>query len=225
MISPLLLANIALSVLDEHFCEKWDAHGTSWRREAHRKRGGATYGRVRCADDFVIMVVGTKAHADGLWDEVAQVSAPLGLRLSIEKSRVCHPGEGFDFLGFRIQRRRRKGTNKHASTPTDRRRPFLDDYDSVLRRDGVSEAARVFPDEPALTGHSGLDAAYAALACWLADRDGWEAPGWARDPDRVARPWWFVSDSAYGRAWALAQSPVEFRIRGVFITDTGLARV
>ena len=60
------------------------------------------------------MVVGTKAHADGLWDEVAQVIAPLGLRLSIEKSRVCHPGEGFDFLGFRIQRRRRKGTNKHS---------------------------------------------------------------------------------------------------------------
>ena len=84
---------------------------------------------------------------------------------------------------------------------------------------------KVFAYEPALTGHSGLDAAYAALACWLAHRDGWEAPGWARDPDRVARPWWFVSDSAYGRAWALAQSPGEFRIRGVFITDTALARV
>ena len=77
-------------------------------------RGGATNGRVRYTDDFVIMVVGTKAHADGLWDEVAQVIAPLGLRLSIEKSRVCHPGEGFDFLGFRIQRRRRKGTNKYS---------------------------------------------------------------------------------------------------------------
>lgn len=113
IVSPLL-ANIALSVLDEHFCEKWDAHGTSWRREAHRKRGGATYRIVRYADDFVIMVVGTKAHADGLWDEVAQVIAPLGLRLSMEKSRVCHLDEGFDFLGFRIQRRRRKGTNKYS---------------------------------------------------------------------------------------------------------------
>ena len=77
-------------------------------------RGGATNGRVRYTDDFVIMVVGTKAHADGLWDEVAQVIAPLGLRLSIEKSRVCHMDEGFDFLGFRIQRRRRKGTNKYS---------------------------------------------------------------------------------------------------------------
>lgn len=58
------------------------------------------------------MVVGTKAHADALWDEVADVIAPLGLRLSAEKSRVCHLDERFDFLGFRIQRRHKKGTNK-----------------------------------------------------------------------------------------------------------------
>nr|WP_280294679.1 group II intron reverse transcriptase/maturase [Nocardia abscessus] len=111
ILSPLL-ANIALSVLDAHFCAKWDSHGSSYRREVHRKRGGATYRIVRYADDFVIMVVGTKAHADALWDEVADVIAPLGLRLSVEKSRVCHLDEGFDFLGFRIQRRRKKGTNK-----------------------------------------------------------------------------------------------------------------
>ncbi len=102
---------------------------------------------------------------------------------------------------------------------------LLDDYDSVLRHEGVNAAAGVFADEPAPTGHSGLDAAYAALTCWLAKRDGWAAPEWARDPSRVARPWWFVSDSAYGRSWALVQSPGEFRIRGVFITDTALARV
>lgn len=116
IVSPLL-ANIALSVLDEHFCAKWDAHETSQRRDAHRKRGGATYRIVRYADDFVIMVAGNKAHADALWDEVAEVIAPLGLRLSVEKSRVCHLDEGFDFLGFRIQRRRKKGTD-HASVYT-----------------------------------------------------------------------------------------------------------
>lgn len=102
---------------------------------------------------------------------------------------------------------------------------LLDDYDSVLRHKGVSAAAQVFEQEPGGTGDTGLDAAYAALACWLAHRDGWTAPAWARDPQRVARPWWFVSESAYGRAWALVQSPGEFRIRGVFITDTALIRV
>jgi RNA-directed DNA polymerase len=113
IVSPLL-ANIALSVLDEHFCKKWDAQRTSQRRDAHRKRGGATYRIVRYADDFVIMVAGTKAHADALWDEVAEVIAPLGLRLSAEKSRVCHLDEGFVFLGFRIQRRRKKGTTNSS---------------------------------------------------------------------------------------------------------------
>ena len=102
---------------------------------------------------------------------------------------------------------------------------LLDEYDSVMRHQGVAVAARMFAEEPALTGHSGLDAAYAAMACWLAHRDGWQAPSWARHGGRVARPWWFVSDSAYGRAWALVQSPGEFRIRGVFITDTALTRV
>ena len=84
------------------------------RREAHRKRGGATYRIVRYADDFVIMVRGTQAHADALWEEVAAVLAPLGLRLSEAKTRVCHLDEGFDFLGFRIQRRRKRGTTKQV---------------------------------------------------------------------------------------------------------------
>jgi RNA-directed DNA polymerase len=111
ILSPLL-ANIALSVLDEHFCAKWDAHGTGGRRAAHRARGGATYRIVRYADDFVVLVSGSQTHAEALWDEVAQVIAPLGLRLAEAKSRVCHIDEGFDFLGLRIQRRTKQGTSK-----------------------------------------------------------------------------------------------------------------
>ncbi|MGH3812843.1 MAG: group II intron reverse transcriptase/maturase [Pseudonocardiaceae bacterium] len=113
-IASPLLANIALSVLDEHFCAKWDSHGTDMRRFTHRKRGGATYRIVRYADDFVIMVSGSQAHAEALWEEVTALLAPLGLRLSEAKSRVCHIDVGFDFLGFHIQRRRKKGTHKMA---------------------------------------------------------------------------------------------------------------
>jgi len=42
---------------------------------------------------------------DALWDEVAAVLAPMGLCLSVAKTKVCHIDEGFDFLGWRIQRR------------------------------------------------------------------------------------------------------------------------
>jgi len=46
---------------------------------------------------------------------VAAVLAPIGLRLSEEKTRVCHLDEGFDFLGWRIQRRSWRGrTGKKA---------------------------------------------------------------------------------------------------------------
>ena len=102
---------------------------------------------------------------------------------------------------------------------------LLDDYESVRKRDGVDAAATLLMGEPESTGDSGVDAAFAALSCWLADRDGWQAPQWALEDGRVARPWWFVSSSAYGRCWAMVQSPAQFRIRGIFITDSALQRV
>ncbi len=55
------------------------------------------------------MVAGTNDDAEALWDELTAVLAPMGLRLSEEKTRVCHIDEGFDFLGWRIQRRRWRG--------------------------------------------------------------------------------------------------------------------
>ncbi len=106
ILSPLL-ANIALSGLDEHFAEAWEAMGDSSARHRRRRKGLATYRLVRYADDFVVMVNGTRTHAEGLREEVATVLAPMGLRLSEEKTRVCHIDEGFDFLGFRIQRQTR----------------------------------------------------------------------------------------------------------------------
>jgi RNA-directed DNA polymerase len=104
ILSPLL-ANIALSVLDEHFTRKWEALGPSWTRAKLRRQGVPAYRLVRSADDFVVMVGGTHADAEALWEQVGSVLAPIGLRLSVEKSGICHIDEGFDFLGFRIQRR------------------------------------------------------------------------------------------------------------------------
>ncbi len=114
ILSPLL-ANIALSVLDEHFADKWEALGPSWTRAKHRRAGGAVMKLVRYADDFVVLLAGQRADAEALWDEVGAVLAPMGLRLSREKTRVCHIDEGFDFLGWHIQRRAwRSRTGKRA---------------------------------------------------------------------------------------------------------------
>jgi RNA-directed DNA polymerase len=108
ILSPLL-ANVALSVLDEYFTRKWEALGPAWTRAKRRRAGEPAYRIVRYADDFVVMVGGTRDDAEALWGEVDTALAPMGLRLSDEKTRVSHMDEGFDFLGWRIQRRRKRG--------------------------------------------------------------------------------------------------------------------
>jgi RNA-directed DNA polymerase len=64
---------------------------------------------IRYADDFVVCVHGSRADAEALWDEVATVLQPMGLHLSLEKTRTTHIDDGFDFLGWHIQRRQIKG--------------------------------------------------------------------------------------------------------------------
>jgi RNA-directed DNA polymerase len=97
-----LLANIALSVLDEYFTAKWEALGPEWTRVKRRRAGTPAMRLVRYADDFVIMVGGNRSDAESLREEVSSVLAQMGLRLSNAKTRVCHIDEGFDFLGWRI---------------------------------------------------------------------------------------------------------------------------
>jgi RNA-directed DNA polymerase len=107
ILSPLM-ANVALSVLDDHFARAWDAMGQKWhQRDAIRRRGGATYRLIRYADDFVICVAGERRHAEELIAVTETVIAPLGLTLSPEKTRVVHINEGVDFLGCRIKRQQR----------------------------------------------------------------------------------------------------------------------
>src|ERR1700689_1598884 len=92
---------------------------------------------------------------------------------------------------------------------------MLDDYSSVLHHAGVSAAARMW---------SGVPTAFAAMAEYLARRDGWEVPAWARLPEREAWPWRFVTDLRGLHPRALVESPSSFRRRGVFITEGALSR-
>ena len=111
IVSPLL-ANIALSVLDEHFAKAWEEMGDTHGRERRRKKGLANYRLVRYADDFVVLVAGDRSDAERLREEVAVVIAPMGLRLSEAKTTIVHIDEGFDFLGVRIQRHKKRGVAK-----------------------------------------------------------------------------------------------------------------
>jgi RNA-directed DNA polymerase len=111
ILSPLL-SNVALSVLDEHFAKAWQAMGTPWQRQTRKRKGLARYRLIRYADDFVVMVAGTRADAEALKAEAADVLAPMGLRLSEAKTRITHIDEGLDFLGYHVQRHQKRGTAK-----------------------------------------------------------------------------------------------------------------
>ena len=111
ILSPLL-SNLALSALDEQFARAWQAMGTESQRHKRRRRGEATWRLVRYADDFVVMVAGTRTHAQALNDEVAAVLATMGLRLSEAKTSIRHIDEGVDFLGWRIQRHQQRGSTR-----------------------------------------------------------------------------------------------------------------
>jgi RNA-directed DNA polymerase len=113
ILSPLL-SNVALSVLDEHFAQApGGPASTSWERAKRRRLGLPNYRLVRYADDWTIMVAGTRNDALSLREEAAQVLARTGLHLSEEKTLITHIDEGLDFLGWRIQRHRKRGTNQH----------------------------------------------------------------------------------------------------------------
>jgi RNA-directed DNA polymerase len=113
ILSPLL-ANIALSALDDHYTQQWhEQMGTDEQRRKRTRSGQGNWRLIRYADDFVLMVSGDRHHAEALREQVTAVLAPLGLRLAPEKTRTVHIDEGFDFLGFHIRRMRKRGTNKH----------------------------------------------------------------------------------------------------------------
>ena len=101
-----------MSVLDDHFIAAWAATGDGSARHRRRRRGEAIYRLVRYADDFVVLVHGTRDHAEALREKAAVILAPMGLALSEEKTRICHIDDGFDFLGFRIQRQPKRGSGK-----------------------------------------------------------------------------------------------------------------
>ena len=118
ILSPLL-ANIALSALDDHFDRQWQQEmKTGGQRAKRRRHGQGNWRLVRYCDDFVLVVSGERRHAEALREEVSAVLAPLGLRLAPEKTAVLHIDEGFVFLGHHIRRQRKRGRRSTASTPS-----------------------------------------------------------------------------------------------------------
>lgn len=108
ILSPLL-ANIYLNPLTKFVADKYESLSPYFRKKQPFGCFIITY-----ADDWVIVVKGSKAQAEALKLEVADfLRNELKLELSWEKTHISHADDGVDFLGLNI--RRYRGGNR---TPT-----------------------------------------------------------------------------------------------------------
>ncbi len=93
---------------------------------------------------------------------------------------------------------------------------MLEEY----RHEPVAERAELLADEPPSTGDEQWDVFLAALAEFLAARDGRGAAAWAAD--RRLAVFWFPFNSAAARVDAVVHSPASFRSRGIFLAPQEL---
>ena len=107
VLSPLL-ANVFLTAIDERY-RRWTVapreqlQKAADRRHTDRRAGRPTFSIVRYADDFIILVTGTRDEALAERDALAVfLQEELRLELSKEKTVVTAVEEGFDFLGYRV---------------------------------------------------------------------------------------------------------------------------
>jgi len=102
VVSPLM-ANWYLHQFDEWWWQKYGALST--REKTKRRQNGLANSRlVRFADDWLLLTNGSRSQAEDLREEARQfLWDQLGLELNLEKTRVTHAKDGFEFVGFHLQ--------------------------------------------------------------------------------------------------------------------------
>ena len=101
VVSPLL-ANIVLNKLDWFLHEKARV-GNDLRRA--RYHGEPNLRFVRYADDWCVFLTrANKRYAESLKEEIREfLLDQCGLELSVEKTKITHVRNGFEFLGFQLK--------------------------------------------------------------------------------------------------------------------------
>jgi len=101
VVSPLL-SNMVLNKLD------WFLHaqGRHGNEQGYAWKAGRPNVRfVRYADDWCVFITrSSQQHAERLRDRIrALLTQQCGVELSMEKTRITHVRDGFDFLGFHLE--------------------------------------------------------------------------------------------------------------------------
>jgi RNA-directed DNA polymerase len=214
IISPLL-ANVYLSALDRHFEQAWKQQtryiGCS---TYYRRKGHATYRLVRYADDFVILVRGSREQAESIRDEAARVLRDeLKMTLSEEKTLITHVDKGFDFLGHHIRRVPWRGTKVGWTFPSKK---SLDAIKRKIR--GLTDRSTTYLSlkailhalNPVLRGWSTYfryDASKRTLA-YVDHFAWWRVFRWLRKK-HPKRTWTYLKRRYCGGRWTLSEGGIE----------------
>lgn len=103
---------------------------------------------------------------------------------------------------------------------------LLDDLNRL--RDDPDALAVSLRREPPRTGDRRFDALIAAVCERVAHQAGLPVAGWTAAPSRFLERWWFPVADLLGRlpeglaCYALANSPPEFAVRGIFVDPDSL---
>lgn len=115
ILSPLL-ANVYLNELDQAVKSFTDLTENETDQRRNAGKGNWTY--VRYADDFLLLSNGRKREVEEMEERLREyLDAELALTLSERKTEIVHVNDGFDFLGFHVERTvNRKGEKQTQIT-------------------------------------------------------------------------------------------------------------
>ena len=169
----------------------------------------------RYADDFVVLVKGTKAHAESIREECrAFLEDRLKLMLNMDKTHITHVDGGFVFLGHRIIRRRGSSGRMSVVTtiPKEKAKTFarrlvevlsgnhevavVDMIDGLNRQLAGWAAFYTFTDFTARTFRHIDHVVFWKMAHWLARK-------YRSRIKPLMRKWYRVLETGHAKTWLI----------------------
>ena len=205
IISPLL-ANFALDGLEQRLRKEFPRFG----RGSEKGRAAGVH-LVRYADDFIITGKTKELLEERVKPLVEDFLRTRGMRLSMEKTRITHVSEGFDFLGQNV---RKYENGKLLIKPSKKNiKNFLSKIRKVIKQaKGYRTAELIRHLNPKIRGwanyhrhvvskriFSRVDSAiFKALWKWARRRHCRKSPGWIKQKyfcRKAGRDWLFFGES------------------------------
>jgi RNA-directed DNA polymerase len=223
IISPAL-ANMTLDGMERRLRQYF---GKAESRQAKRNQVNI----IRYADDFVI----TSATKEGLVkveETVKEFLAERGLSLSLEKTRIAHINDGFDFLGWNVRKYDEKLLIKPAKKNVQN---FLHKCREIIRESGaMSQGTLIGRLNPVITGWTNYHASrvsketfnrvdheiWQALWMWAKRRHPHKGLKWIKDRyfKRIKDRNWVFSEDKHGekkaqRLVSAAETPIKRHVK------------